>query len=115
MHQLLEKSSINSEELEQLLKDREEGKADFLLVDVREEMEYEMGHVKGVDLLRPTSTFQNWGEQLFEETKDQVVIFTCRTDSRSGQVQTVFKRNGHPRVINHAGGIVSYRAEIERG
>lgn len=115
MHQLLGKSSINSEELEQLLKDREEGNAEFLLVDVREEMEYEMGHVKGVDLLKPTSTFQNWGQQLFEETKDKVVIFTCRTDSRSGQVQTVFRRNGHSRVINHAGGIVSYRGEIEQG
>ncbi|MEA3418991.1 MAG: rhodanese-like domain-containing protein [Campylobacterota bacterium] len=115
MYQLLDKSSVNSEELVQLLKDREEGKTDFLLVDVREEMEYEMGHVKGVDLLRPTSTFQNWGQKLFEEAKDKVVIFTCRTDNRSGQVQMVFKRNGHPRVINHAGGIVSYRGEIEQG
>ena len=115
MHQLLGKSSISSEELEQLLKDREEGNAEFLLVDVREEMEYQMGYIKGVDLLRPTSTFQNWAQQLLDETKDQTVIFTCRTDNRSGQVQMIFRQNGHPRVINHAGGIVSYRGDIERG
>jgi rhodanese-related sulfurtransferase len=115
LHQLLDKSSINSEELEQLLIDRKEGKVDFLLVDVREKMEYERGHLKGVDLLRPTSSFQDWGQQLFDEAKERIVIFTCRTDSRSGQVQMVFRRNGHPRVINHAGGIVSYRGEIERG
>ena len=114
MSQLLEKSSVNSEELEQLLKEREEGKVDFLLVDVREDMEYQMGHIKGVDLLKPTSSFQSWAQQLLEETKDKTVIFTCRTDNRSGQVQMIFKQNGHPRVINHAGGIVTYRGEIER-
>jgi len=27
----------------------------------------------------------------------------------------IFKQNGHLRVINHAGGIVSYRGDIERG
>ena len=115
MNQLLQKNIIHSEELEQLLRDREEGKADFLLVDVREEMEYQMGHIKGVDLLRPTSTFQNWAQQLMDETKEKVVIFTCRTDNRSGQVQMIFKQNGHTSVINHAGGIVSYRGDIERG
>lgn len=111
----MEKSTVSSEELEQLLKDRAEGKADFLLVDVREEMEYQVGRIKGVDLLKPTSTFQNWSQQLLEEAKDKTIIFTCRTDYRSGQVQSVFKQNGHPRVINHAGGIVSYRGDIVRG
>jgi len=115
MNQSIEKSVINSEELEQLLKDREEGKADFLLVDVREDMEYQMGHIKGVDLLKPTSTFQEWAQQLLEENKEKAIIFTCRTDYRSGQVQSVFKQNGHPRAINHTGGIVSYRGEISRG
>ncbi len=114
MHELLDNENINSGDLETLLKAREEGKADFLLIDVREDMEYDMGHVKGVDMLKPTSDFQAWAEALFEEAKDKVVIFTCRTGNRSGQVQNVFKRNGHERVINHSGGIVSYRGEIER-
>lgn len=115
MSQLLKKSTISSEDLEQLLQERREGKTDFVLVDVREDMEYKMGHIRGVDLLKPTSTFQNWAQQLLEETKDQILILTCRTDNRSGQVQAIFRRNGHPRVINHAGGIVSYRGEIEKG
>ncbi len=114
MHELLATDNINSENLETLLAARENGEADFLLVDVREDMEYKMGHLKGVDMLKPTSDFQSWAEALFEEVKDKVVIFTCRTGNRSGQVQNVFKRNGHPRVINHSGGIVSYRGEIEK-
>ncbi len=71
---------------------REEGKADFLLVDVREDMEFNMEHIKGVDMLKPTSAFQQWAQELFNETKDEkTVVFTCRTGSRSGQVQNVFQ------------------------
>lgn len=111
---MLQKSHINSEELESLLEARAKGEVDFLLVDVREDMEYDMGHIKGVDMLKPTSTFPSWAEVLFNETQDKTVIFTCRTGNRSGQVQMIFKHNGHSHVINHAGGIVSYRGEIER-
>lgn len=114
MQTLLEKNDINSEELNTLLKARDEGKADFVLVDVREDMEYKMGHVKGVDMLKPTSSFQQWAQEFFDETKDKTVVFTCRTGSRSGQVQNIFSQNGHTRVINHFGGIVTYRGEIEK-
>ena len=111
MQSLLDKANIYSEELETLL---EEGKVDFLLVDVREDMEYRMGHIKGVDMLLPTSTFGDWAEKFAQENKDKIVIFTCRTGSRSGQVQHIFKSNGIGSVINHEGGIVSYRGEIEQ-
>ncbi len=114
MYKLLATDNINSENLETLLKARENGEVEFLLVDVREDMEYEAGHLKDVDMLKPTSDFQSWGQQLFEEAKDKTIIFTCRTGARSGQVQNVFRSNGHERVINHAGGIVSYNGEIER-
>jgi rhodanese-related sulfurtransferase len=114
MSELLKKSYVNSNELETLLKERAEGKADFILVDVREQMEYNMGHIKGVDLVRPTSSFQSWASQFLEENMNKTVIFTCRTDARSGSVQRVFQQNGMKNVINHSGGIVSYRGEIER-
>jgi len=114
MQELLAKDNIHSEELDVLLKKREEGKVDFLLVDVRENMEYEAGHIKGVDMLKPTSTFQDWAESFFNEMQDKTIIFTCRTGARSGQVQNVFKSNGHKKVINHAGGIMSFSGEIER-
>ncbi|EIF50202.1 MULTISPECIES: rhodanese-like domain-containing protein [Sulfurovum] len=114
MQELLEKDDINSEELELLLEARDEGKVDFLLVDVREEMEYNMGHIKGVDMLKPTTAFQQWAQELFDETKEKKVIFTCRTGSRSGQVQHVFQQHGHTGVLNHFGGIVTYHGEIEQ-
>ena len=115
MSQLLEQSYIQSEDLEKLLKEREEGNVDFILVDVREQMEYNHGHIKGVDLLKPTSTFQMWGQDFLDEYKNKTVIFTCRTASRSGQVQRLFQQNGMSKAINHGGGIVTYRGEISRG
>lgn len=114
MQTLLKQHDINSEELEILLQAREEGEADFLLVDVREDMEFEMGHIKGVDMLKPTSSFQQWAHDFLTQTKDKKVVLTCRTGSRSGQVQNVFMQHGHTGVINHYGGIVTYRGEIEK-
>jgi rhodanese-related sulfurtransferase len=112
MSELLKKTMVSSSELELLLKEREEGKSNFILIDVREQIEYDMGHIRGVDALKPTSLFQSWAEKFLEENRDKTVIFTCRTDNRSGQVQNIFRQNGMNRVINHSGGIVSYRGEI---
>ena len=114
MQVLLEKGYIDSEELEILLEARDEGTADFVLVDVREDMEFNMGHIKGVDMLKSTTLFQQWAQEFLNESKDKTVIFTCRTGSRSGQVQNVFKQHGHKGVLNHFGGIVTYRGTIEK-
>ena len=111
---LLEQHDVNSEELEILLDAREEGKVDFLLVDVREEMEYNEGHIKGVDMLKPTTQFQQWAHEFLTLTKEKKVIFTCRTGSRSAQVQNVFMQHGHEGVINHYGGIVTYYGTIDK-
>jgi len=114
MQELLAKRDVNSLELTSLLNAREKGDVDFLLIDVREQYEYDAGHIKGVDALKPTSTFQTWAEELFGESQDKTVIFTCRTGSRSAQVQNVFVNNGHQKAINHYGGIVTYSGETNR-
>jgi len=112
---LAERNHVTSSELEGYLKQREAGEVDFLLIDVREQMEYDQQHVKGVDGLNPTSTFQSWGQEFFDAHREKTVIFTCRTGSRSGNVQRVFQQNGMNNVINHYGGIVSYDGETSRG
>ncbi|MEA1879786.1 MAG: rhodanese-like domain-containing protein [Campylobacterota bacterium] len=114
MQALLEQKDVNSKELQSLLEARELGKINFMLVDVREDMEFEMSHIRGADLLKPTSVFEEWASDFFHEVEDETVIFTCRTGNRSGQVRSIFAKNGHKNVINHYGGIVSYRGEINR-
>jgi rhodanese-related sulfurtransferase len=110
---LLKKQNVNSEELQMLLEARKEGKIKFLLVDVREEMEYNIEHIKGVDMLKPTTVFQQWAHELLTQYKDTTLIFTCRTGNRSTQVQHIFMQHGHKNAINHYGGIVTYRGAIE--
>lgn len=111
---MLSKNEINSNELIELIEKRKNGEVDFLLVDVREEMEYDMGYIDGVDILHPTSEFNTWAKDLLENSKDKKVIFTCRSGNRSGQVAQIFKANGHSGAVNHDGGIISYNGKIAR-
>jgi len=108
---LIQKGTINSEQLKALL---EENKDTYVLIDVREESEYNMSHIKGVDMLKPLSMMSEWLDTLIEETKEKVVIFTCHTGARSGDVQKQFRKKGHLQVLNHIGGIASYRGEIKK-
>ncbi|CAA6822915.1 MAG: Unknown protein [uncultured Sulfurovum sp.] len=112
MSELLNKPTITSRELEIVLQEREAGKVDFLLVDVREMPEYDAGYITGVDILKPTSLFQSWAQEFLDEHKEKTVIFTCRSGNRSGQVQDVFQRNGMDKVLNHVGGIISYSGDV---
>ena len=114
MQELLKKIDVSSSELASLLEARDKGEVYFVLIDVREQYEYDSDHIKGVDMLKPTSVFKTWAEEIFNEYEDKNIIFTCRTGSRSGQVQNVFKSSGHDKVLNHFGGIVTYGGERER-
>ncbi|MDD5358837.1 MAG: rhodanese-like domain-containing protein [Sulfurovaceae bacterium] len=111
---MLNKNEINSNELIELVEKRKNKEIDFLLIDVREDMEYNMGYIDGVDMLKPTSAFNEWAKDLLENSKDKKVIFTCRTGNRSGQVTQIFKANGHNGAINHNGGIMSYNGKTLR-
>ena len=114
MSELLHKTLVNSNELETLLEQRAKGEVDFVLVDVREQIEYDIGHIKGVDILKPTSTFKIWKQDFINQYIDKTIIFTCRTGARSGSVQNTFQQNGMRHIINHFGGIISYTGEIEK-
>ena len=82
------------------IKDRE----DVFLLDVREQWEYDEGHIPGVTLLP-------MGEvpaRLDEIPTDIEVIVTCRSGNRSGQVTDYLRQNGFDNVHNMQGGIVAW-------
>ena len=114
MQALVNKGTINSQELYDFLHERDAGNVEFVLIDVRENSEYNMAHVKGVDMVKSSSTFTAWYEEVLADTKGKTVVFTCHTGSRSGEVQKIFKKNGHATTLNHIGGIASYRGPVER-
>ena len=109
--ELLEKNEINSEELEYLLLERNKERVDFLLIDVREEYEYNEKRIQGVDYLVPLSDFFNKVKDI-EEHKSKSIITKCKVGGRSAQAQRQLKLMGFDKVINLSGGISNYKGKI---
>ena len=111
--QLVNKDELDGDELVSLLEARELKMVDFKLVDVREYMEWQMGHIKGADKLVPTSSFfQTWEEANLG--KDENIIVYCHVGSRSAHVARILTDNGYSKIGNLTNGIVAYPGEIER-
>jgi len=110
--QLVEQAELDSDEVIALLEARELGMVNFTLVDVREHMEWQMGHIKGADKLVPTSSFY----QALEEAKlnkDEQIILYCHVGSRSAHVAKIMSDMGY-KIGNLTHGIVSYNGEVEQ-
>ena len=110
---LVNQKEIDPDELISLLEARELGMVEFKLVDVREHMEWQMGHIKGADALVPTSSFY----QTLEEAKlkkDENIIVYCHVGSRSAHVARILPSMGYTKIGNLTHGIVSYGGEKER-
>ena len=110
--ELLQSPEINGQELEYLLSERKNGRADFLLIDVREEYEYNQKRIVGIDYLIPLSDFFNKVQQI-EDYKSKHIIAKCKLGGRSAQAQMQLKLMGFKSVINLAGGISNYRGDTE--
>jgi ferredoxin-thioredoxin reductase catalytic subunit/rhodanese-related sulfurtransferase len=111
---LLRKEQLDGDELEALIEARELKMIDFTLMDVRELMEFKMGHIVGTDALVPTSQFYAKIEE-HNDKKDRDIIVYCHTGSRSYQVQYAMKSLGFKYVGNLQYGIISYTGDIQRG
>ena len=109
--ELLEKNEINGEELEYLLLERKKEKIQFLLIDVREEYEYDENRILGVDYLVPLSDFFNKVKDI-EMYKSKPIIAKCKSGGRSAQAQRQLRLMGFDKVINLSGGISNYKGEI---
>ncbi len=111
--QLVNQSELDGDELQALMEAREIEMIDFKLVDVREHMEWQMGHIKGADRLVPTSSFfQTWDEAKLE--KDENIILYCHVGSRSSHVARILGDMGYSKIGNLTHGIVSYSGEIQK-
>jgi len=110
----LTKEQLTGEELELLLKAREQGMIKFKLLDIREPFEWQMGRIKGADFLVPTSNFYVELEKVMPH-KDEPWILYCHVGSRSAYVQRVLKsQEGFPHIGNLTYGIAAYKGEIIR-
>ncbi len=111
---LLKEEQLDGDELEALIEARNLNMIAFTLLDVREFMEFQMGHIVGTDALVPTSQFYVKIEEHTDKKKTPVIVY-CHTGSRSFQVQHAMKSLGFEQVSNLQPGIVGYQGETQRG
>lgn len=75
------------------------------IIDVREDFEYEMGHIPGA-ISKPLSTFP------IQVEKDTTYYVVCASGGRSEMACQVLAQAGYD-VVNVEGGMAFWRGEIE--
>ncbi len=79
---------------------------DTVVVDVREDSEYQSGHIKD-SIHIPLSKLKSRVSEL-DKYKDKNIIVSCRSGSRSGRACGVMKKNGFDKVHNLRGGVLAW-------
>jgi adenylyltransferase/sulfurtransferase len=104
-------STINVKQLKEMLDARERGERDFVLVDVREQNEWDIVNIPGAILI-PKNEFL-MGDALAQLPQDKQVIFHCKAGGRSAEVLAVAKGAGFNDAIHVGGGVLAWVSQIE--
>lgn len=78
---------------------------DVFVLDVREQWEYDEGHIPGIYHI-PMGAIP---DRLNEIPKDKTVIVSCMSGVRSDRISNFLMENGYTSVHNHQGGIVAWQ------
>jgi rhodanese-related sulfurtransferase len=79
--------------------------ADVVLIDVREQWEYDEGHIPGITLI-PMNSIPS---RLNEIPTDKTVVLTCRSGNRSSQIFSYLKQQGYTNIHDMQGGILAWQ------
>ncbi|UFN44144.1 adenylyltransferase/sulfurtransferase MoeZ [Nocardioides okcheonensis] len=104
-------STISVTQLEQMLKERDNGERDFTLIDVREPNEYEINKIPG-SVLIPKGEFLN-GNALGDLPADKPIVLHCKSGVRSAEVLAVLKGAGFGDAVHVGGGVVAWVSQID--
>ncbi len=104
-------STISVTQLEHMLKERDEGTRDFVLVDVREPNEYEINQIPG-SVLIPKGDFLN-GSALEQLPSDKQIVMHCKTGVRSAETLAIVKGAGYADAVHVGGGVVAWVNQID--
>lgn len=103
---LQEIPEITVQELHRLMSKAGE---DFVLLDVREPMEWEIAHIEGA-VLKPLSTLENNYQDI---PKDKPVYAHCKVGERSTRAIRFLKTKGYTNCVNVKGGIDAWANQID--
>jgi len=104
-------STISVVQLEHMLKERDEGTRDFVLVDVREPNEAEINHIPGAILI-PKGEFLN-GNALEQLPSDKQIVMHCKTGVRSAETLAIVKGAGYADAVHVGGGVSAWVNQID--
>ncbi len=109
-------STIAVTQLADMIKERDEGNRDFVLIDVREPNEYEINKIPGAVLI-PKGEFLNGNAipQVAELTGDgaKPLVFHCKSGVRSAEVLAIAKGAGYGDAVHVGGGVVAWVNQID--
>lgn len=81
-----------------------------MIVDVREDWEYQEGHIPG-SVLYPLNQIRSWANKL---NKEEEIVLVCRSGSRSAVAYQFLQANGFKNLKNMSGGIITWSGPVKR-
>ncbi len=108
-------STISVTQLEHMLKDRDNGGRDFVLVDVREPNEFEINQIPSAVLI-PKGDFLNGNafEELSRLTEgNKQLVLHCKTGVRSAEALAIAKGAGYSDAVHVGGGVSAWVSQID--
>tara|TARA_Y100000766_G_C18810604_1_gene557843 strand:- start:664 stop:1056 length:393 start_codon:yes stop_codon:yes gene_type:complete len=80
--------------------------SDFILIDVRTQDEYDLGHItNAINFDFYSDTFQ---DSILALPKNENIILYCRTNNRSTKTANILKENGFDNISVIKGGITEW-------
>ena len=102
-------------QLEHMLKERDNGERDFVLVDVREPNEYEINRIPGAVLI-PKGEFLN-GTRCPSSPSctagSKQLVLHCKSGVRSAEALAVVKGAGYSDAVHVGGGVAAWVSQID--
>ena len=104
-------STISVHELKEMLDARERGDRDFVLIDVREPIEWEIATIDGAEFI-PKGEFLD-GSALEKLPQDKQIVLHCKVGGRSAEVLAVLHGAGFSDAIHVGGGINAWSLQVD--
>ena len=98
--------NITAQEAKEIM-DTEEG---YIILDVREQDEYDVGHIPGAILI-PYTQIEDKADEMLPD-KDQLILVYCRSGRRSKIAAEALVELGYTN-IKEFGGIIDWPYEVE--
>ena len=108
---LIAASTIDVHNLADRLEARDAGNDDFILIDVREQNEFEINRIPG-SVLIPKGEFLS-GEAFAKLPSDKQIVLHCKSGKRSADALAIVHRIGFTDAVHVGGGVVAWVEQID--